>query len=275
MRICISLFFICFFAFAQTPLELVKGQTLFLEFEKKDFIEVKNGDKKLNVFPHPNNDKKLVSLFSLPYKNPPKKSTITIVHTNKKENFMIYTQEGNYTSETIQVQVEKVFPPKTAQERITQEAQETSALYKNYTQKALFNGTFQLPLESKITSAYGKARVFNNSITSYHSGIDFRAKIGTAIKAANSGVVVLAKERYYAGGSIVIDHGYGIYSQYYHLSKLNVKVGQQVHKGQIIGLSGASGRASGPHLHFGIIVALKQVDPLDFIAKFNLLFNEI
>ena len=91
--------------------------------------------------------------------------------------------------------------------------------------------------------------------------------------AANDGVVAIAKDRYYAGGSVVIDHGEGIYTQYYHLSALNVKVGQSVKKGDIIALSGASGRVSGPHLHFGVIAGGVQVNPLNFVKKINEILN--
>lgn len=273
MRLYAVLLIVCTLAFAQTKLELVKGQALIFELDKEDFIAIKNGETKLNVFVHPKNDKKLVSLFSLSYKNPPKISKLKAFYRDKEKNFIIYTKEGNYTNETIQVKEDKIFPSKTAQEQIAKEIKEANAVYSHYTPKALFSGGFELPLTSFITSAYGRARIFNNILASYHSGTDFRAKIGTPVKAANSGVVRIAKNRYYAGNSIVIDHGYGIYSQYYHLSELKVKVGQQVKKGQIIALSGASGRVSGAHLHFGILVASKQVDPLDFIAKFNALFQ--
>ena len=175
--------------------------------------------------------------------------------------------EGHYTSEKIIVQAQKVFPPQKVQKRIQNELKEANAIYAKFTPEALFNGAFIKPLDSFITSDFGRARIFNEQVASYHSGTDFRAAIGTKIKAANSGIVRLAKDRYYAGLSVIIDHGYGIYSQYYHLSKLSVKVGEKVKKGQIIGLSGASGRVSGPHLHFGIFAGGKQIDPLDFYAK--------
>lgn len=80
---------------------------------------------------------------------------------------------------------------------------------------------------------------------------------------------MIAKERFYAGNSVVINHGGGIYSQYYHLSKINVGVGDLVKKGEVIGLSGATGRVSGPHLHFGIMVNANSVEPLKFIEAIN------
>ena len=153
--------------------------------------------------------------------------------------------------------------------QIEKERKEAIEIYKTFSPNLLVNSEFISPMSSFITSEYGNARVFNGSIKSYHSGVDYRAAIGQKVVSANDGIVRIAKDRYYAGNSVVIDHGGGIYTQYYHLDRIDVKVGQKVTKGEKIGLSGASGRVSGPHLHFGIIVRNTQVDPLIFIEKFN------
>lgn len=102
--------------------------------------------------------------------------------------------------------------------------------------------------------------------------MDYRAAIGTPVVVSNDGVVVLAKGRYYAGGSIIVDHGGEIYSTYFHLKDIKVKVGDRVKRGKIIASSGASGRVTGPHLHFGIVVLGSAIDPLDFIEKINSIF---
>ncbi|MGH2304926.1 M23 family metallopeptidase [Campylobacter taeniopygiae] len=267
----------CFFTctFGAQEIKLIKGQAIFLELDKNNFIELKNQNKIIPTFNHPKNKNKILAIFALPYKNPPKSTKLTAIYKNKQQEFIINALEGNYKSEQIQVAKNKVFPPKNVQDRIKKEFQEANEIYASYTPKPLYNGIFAIPLASFITSDFGKARIFNQKVASYHSGTDFRALSGTPIYAANSGIVKIAKNRYYAGNSVVIDHGLGIYSQYYHLSKINVKKGQKVKKGELIGLSGATGRVSGPHLHFGILVAQKQVDPLDFIKKFNALFDEI
>lgn len=267
----------CFFTctFGAQEIKLIKGRAIFLELDKNNFIELKNQNKIIPTFNHPKNKNKILAIFALPYKNPPKSTKLTAIYKNKQQEFIINALEGNYKSEQIQVAKNKVFPPKNVQDRIKKEFQEANEIYASYTPKPLYNGTFAIPLASFITSDFGKARIFNQKVASYHSGTDFRALSGTPIYAANSGIVKIAKNRYYAGNSVVIDHGLGIYSQYYHLSKINVKKGQKVKKGELIGLSGATGRVSGPHLHFGILVAQKQVDPLDFIKKFNALFDEI
>ncbi|AXP08294.1 M23 family metallopeptidase [Campylobacter hepaticus] len=259
--------------FGTQNLELVKGQALFFIFDKKDFIALKNNDKNIPSFQHPKDQNKIVVIFTLPYKNPPKNTKLLALYKNKKEDIFIKTLEGHYKSETLNVRQDKIFPPKNTQERILKESKQANEIYNFYTPKALFKETFNIPLNSAITSDFGKARIFNQKLTSYHNGTDFKAAMKTPIYASNDGIVKIAKERYFAGNSVVIDHGFGIYSQYYHLSKIKVKTGQKVKKGELLGLSGATGRVSGPHLHFGIIVRGTQVDPLDFITKFNTLFQ--
>lgn len=180
--------------------------------------------------------------------------------------------QGDYKKEKIQVQSSKVTPPKEVLKRIEDERREASKIYATSSNGLKFSSKFELPMSSVITSPFGTARVFNDLVKSYHGGTDFRAAVGKSVAASNDGVIVIAKDRYYAGGSVVIDHGEGIYTQYYHLSKIGVKVGQGVKKGDEIGLSGASGRVSGPHLHFGVIVGGVQVNPLNFIEKINALF---
>ncbi|HEC1727916.1 TPA: M23 family metallopeptidase [Campylobacter lari] len=264
------LFLLCFLVFAleAREIELVKGQVVFLEFDKSNFLQVSSNSKKLPFFEYKN---KVIVSVAMPYKNPKDRKLIAEFKDNSKEEINIKFSEGNYKKEFLKVSASKVNPLKETLDRISKEYQEAIKVYNTYTNMALFEGNFAYPLESKITSAFGKARLFNDTLKSYHSGTDFRAASGTKIYASNDGIVRIASDRYYAGNSVVIDHGYGIYSQYYHLSKLNVKVGQKVKKGELIGLSGASGRVTGPHLHFGILVNGVQVDPLDFIAKFNAL----
>ncbi|EAI1583104.1 M23 family metallopeptidase [Campylobacter lari] len=264
------LFFLCFlfFTLKAREIELIKGQVVFLEFDKNNFLQISSNSKKLPFFEYKN---KIIVSIAMPYKNPKDRKLIVEFKDNSKEEINIKFNEGNYKKEFLKVSASKVNPPKETLDRISKEYKEAIKVYNTYTNMAFFEGNFTYPLESKITSDFGKARLFNDTLKSYHSGTDFRAASGTKIYASNDGIVRIASNRYYAGNSVVIDHGYGIYSQYYHLSKLNVKIGQKVKKGELIGLSGASGRVTGPHLHFGILVNGVQVDPLDFIAKFNAL----
>ena len=266
-------------------LSISKGQVLILEFSKQGLEGIKSqkstpkgvekAPKKERFFTHPDNENKVILIFGSAYKNPVKQAQILVRYKNGKSlQYDLLGDEGEYKKELLQVAQNKVTPPKEVLERIRKELNEANAVYATYTDKALFEGKFILPLQAIITSDYGTARVFNGTLMSYHSGTDFRAAIGTPVVAANDGIVRIAKDRYYAGGSVIIDHGYKIFSQYYHLSQLKVKVGQKVKKGEVIALSGDTGRVTGAHLHFGIFAGGTQVDPLDFIEKFNALFDK-
>jgi murein DD-endopeptidase MepM/ murein hydrolase activator NlpD len=130
----------------------------------------------------------------------------------------------------------------------------------------LWNGNFQDPLPGKeITTPFGVRRIINKIPKSSHTGVDLAAKEGEPVRAPNDGVVVLAEDLFYSGNSIVIDHGQGIYTMFFHLSKMNVRYGQAVRKGDIIGQVGATGRVTGACLHWGARVQDARVDPLELI----------
>ncbi len=137
-----------------------------------------------------------------------------------------------------------------------------------FTQKRYFTPHFIRPVPYPITSPYGRVRIINGSKKSIHTGVDYKAPIGSKIRAINSGMVVFIDNQLFTGRSIYIDHGMGIVSMYFHLSKPLVYEGEYVKKGQIIGLSGATGRVSGPHLHLGVSILGKLVDPCALIKKF-------
>lgn len=132
------------------------------------------------------------------------------------------------------------------------------------------DGKFVMPLDNiLVTDPFGKKRIYLNGQT-WHSGVDLRAPVGTAVKAVNSGVVLLTANNFSLEGNIVIiDHGSGIFSLYLHLSKVNAVQGTKIKKGEILGLSGVTGSATGPHLHFIIKANGTNVDPLIFIDTIN------
>jgi len=217
-------------------------------------------DKKYYFYPTINNKKyKFYSLIPISYYKKAGNYPLKIVYKDKEEVKNIKVLKGNYKKEYLKVSKKHVSPPKKVINRIKKEYKEAIKIYNTYTHKKLWHHKFALPLNSKITSEFGNARIFNGKLKSYHSGIDFKAQIGTKIKAVNDGIVVLAKNRYFAGNSVVVSHGRGIYTCYYHLSKILVKPGDKIKKDEILGLSGKTGRVTGPHLHFstwlnGIIV---------------------
>jgi murein DD-endopeptidase MepM/ murein hydrolase activator NlpD len=117
-----------------------------------------------------------------------------------------------------------------------------------------------------VTSEFGSGRVFNGRVTSRHLGVDFRGAVGEPVRAANRGVVALVDNFFLAGNVIYIDHGGGVVTSYFHLSKPLVAVGDTVTRGQQIGLVGSTGRVTGPHLHWAARYGTVTVNPLDLLS---------
>jgi len=124
-----------------------------------------------------------------------------------------------------------------------------------------WSGSFRTPINSTVSEAFGTRRTFNGKLASIHRGLDYHAKEGTPILAANAGTVVLARELFYEGNCVIIDHGQQFTTLYMHLSRIQVTEGERVKEGQEIGLSGATGRATGPHLHVAVRWQGAYLDP--------------
>jgi murein DD-endopeptidase MepM/ murein hydrolase activator NlpD len=124
-----------------------------------------------------------------------------------------------------------------------------------------WRGSFAPPVDAEISDVFGVERVFNGTVQSTHQGLDFRVPSGTSVAAVNGGRVILAQSLFFEGNCVVIDHGQGLLTLYLHLSKFLVKEGDDVTKGQPIGLSGGTGRATGPHLHLAVRWQGVYLDP--------------
>ncbi len=131
----------------------------------------------------------------------------------------------------------------------------------------LWNGKFIQPAEGRLTSSFGKYREYNTGVRRHHLGIDIANSVGTPIYAGNSGIVTLAGRLHLYGKSVVINHGQGVSSSYNHLSKIHVAADEQVEKGQLIGLMGATGQVTGSHLHWGMVVNGAAVDPEEWTER--------
>jgi len=256
---------------------ITNGRTVYVEFAKNKNINYEKlliSNKSYQIFNHPNDDKKMYSLLPVSYYQKPSDKKVNIIYKQngktKIKTLFLKIKDGAYKKEKITVQKSKVNPiSREVKARIAKEYAQAMKLYATSTSKSYITSKFIIPINSKITSDFGKARVYNNSLKGYHSGTDYRAKIGTPIVASNDGIVVLVKKRFYSGGTVILDHGHGIYTCYYHMSKASVKEGQKIKKDDILGLSGDTGRVTGPHLHFSARVGGVQVDPLQLIELLN------
>ncbi len=154
------------------------------------------------------------------------------------------------------------------QQRAAEEAAEIARIYATTTPAPLTSGPFTIPVEGATGGRnFGHRRFFNDQPRAPHSGADLRAAEGTPILASNAGRVVLAKPLFFSGNAVFIDHGMGVYSVYLHLSEFRVAVGDHVESGQVLGLAGATGRVTGPHLHWGVRIHGARVDPFTVVAS--------
>jgi len=161
---------------------------------------------------------------------------------------------------------EKPYTPEVL-ERIERERERLRSLWKIMTPDRIWRGRFLEPLQAlEVTSAFGLRRFINETPRQAHMGIDLRAATGDTVFASNGGRVVLTGDFYFSGQSVILDHGEGLYSMYFHLSRTLAEEGDEVLRGAPIGLAGSTGRATAPHLHWGIILRGAHVDPLKILG---------
>jgi len=159
-----------------------------------------------------------------------------------------------------------VTPPLLVMERIKREAAILRSLYAIFTPQWLGEEKFLMPTAGKARDNFGERRIYNNEPRSSHSGVDISAPAGTPVRASNSGKVVLASDLYFAGKTVIVDHGLGLFTLYCHFSKIRVKRGQLVKRGDVVGEVGATGRVTGPHLHWGVKILGKRIDPFSLLS---------
>jgi murein DD-endopeptidase MepM/ murein hydrolase activator NlpD len=172
---------------------------------------------------------------------------------------------GDYGSEALTVDPRHVRPSTQELARIRREQLELGRIYASGSPSPLWQGRFVLPVPGEVNGRFGTRRLFNGELRSHHTGVDFRAPAGEPVRSTQSGVVRLAKELFYSGNAVVVDHGAGVFSSYSHLSRIEVAPGQKIEKGRVLGQVGATGRATGPHLHWGVKLNAVSVNPLAFV----------
>jgi hypothetical protein len=176
-------------------------------------------------------------------------------------NYAVAVAAAHYPSSTLKVAPGFVEPPKETLARIEEDQANKRRAFSATLPEPHWAGRFQPPADAEVSGVFGSARVFNGVKKSQHTGLDFRVTTGTPIAATNSGTVILARPLYFEGNCVIIDHGSGLLTLYLHLSEIKVKEGDAVEKGQILGLSGGTGRATAPHLHFAVRWRGEYLDP--------------
>ena len=184
------------------------------------------------------------------------KTQLTFAHT-------FTVAHAQYPQIKVELTVEKKFtePSPEQQQQIAESVKIKEDYLSRVTPTREWDGKFAAPADAAISDVYGSQRIFNGKAQRPHWGLDFRVPTGTPVAAMNSGTVLLARFLYFEGNCVVIDHGQGLLTLYFHLSELKVKEGDAVKGGQEIGLSGGTGRATGPHLHVAVRWQGTYLDP--------------
>ena len=156
---------------------------------------------------------------------------------------------------------DKVEPDAASLERIAMEREKVQAVFAAFTPKRLWSEPFLVPVEGTITGAFGSKRILNGQSRNQHNGEDIAAALGTPVKATNDGIVKMVDDHFFSGKGVILDHDLGLYTMYFHLDTTAVKEGDHVERGQVIGTVGKSGRATGPHLHWGAWLNGSRVNP--------------
>ncbi|MDX2040155.1 MAG: M23 family metallopeptidase [Acidobacteriota bacterium] len=175
-------------------------------------------------------------------------------------------RKASYPSSRLRVAKKFLDPDAETLERIKEEQSIKREVFRRVSSNRLWNGDFVAPVNNIVTEPFGVRRVFNGKLQSTHQGLDFRAALGTPVNAMNSGEVILAREMFFEGGTVVVDHGQGLLTMYLHLSEIKTKEGNRVGKGQEIALSGATGRVTSEHLHVAIRWLGTYLDPATLLT---------
>lgn len=178
---------------------------------------------------------------------------------------LLHVLRRRFTTRRLRVDPSFVEPPASAHERIEREARLMEALFTSNAPQR-WDGPFRLPVPQPPVSNFGVRSVFNGRPRNPHAGVDFGSPAGTPIAAPGAGRVVLADALYFTGNTVIVDHGLGLFSVFAHLSKIGVQKDEDVGSGDVIGLVGATGRVTGPHLHWSVRLHGARVDPLSLVA---------
>lgn len=202
-----------------------------------------------------------LAIGAIEMKTKPGTYTMNIFVGKQKNSLTFTVPPTTFPTLNLTLPDDKVFLSPENLKRVKKEDKKLQSLFKIVSEK-LWDGRFILPLVNDFSTVFGTKRIMNKKRESVHRGLDIRGKMGEKVKASNHGRVVLAEELFFGGNTVIIDHGQGIYTIYMHLSKINVQPGNTISKGDTVGFVGASGRATGPHLHFGVKVHTISVNPV-------------
>lgn len=178
----------------------------------------------------------------------------------------VEVQAANFGTGSVDVPEQYVEPDAAQQRQIAADDVLKKRAFAHVTPRILWSGDFVKPVEGESTPSFGETRLLNEERTSRHLGTDFPVKEGTTVRVSNAGTVVLARELFYEGNCVIVDHGDRFFTVYMHLAKIQVHMGERLRKGAVLGISGDTGRVTGPHLHMGVRWSGAWLDPVALLG---------
>lgn len=208
---------------------------------------------------------KLIGLFGADILLSPGRYPLELSWNGGSKTLEVNVRDRSYGVRSITVPDKQVNLSKADQDRAAREQKEVVAALGTKSPQRLWTGPWTDPVGGPVSSSFGRQTRINGVLNPRpHLGSDFDVPTGTAVKAPADGLVILTGDHFFAGKSIYIDHGQGLISMYFHLSRIDAQEGRTVKRGQVLGLSGATGRVSGAHLHFGVYLCQARIDPVAF-----------
>ncbi|MGC3980636.1 MAG: peptidoglycan DD-metalloendopeptidase family protein [Steroidobacteraceae bacterium] len=229
---------------------------------------VKYGNYRVSVIKQQD---KWLALVGIPLATKPGKQTLQLQSNgpgNKTAELSFVVTDKKYRTQQLTITNDRqVNPNEEDLKRIEGESARTEAALSQYTDSLVPDMTLLQPIKGTPSPTFGFRRVFNGEARNPHSGMDIPAATGTPIQSPADGIITEVGEFFFNGNTVFIDHGSGLATMYCHLSRIDVKIGQKVKRGEVIGLVGATGRVTGPHLHFGVSLNRAMVDPALFLNQ--------
>jgi Peptidase family M23 len=209
-------------------------------------------------------------LIGVDLADPPSKEDLWVEITHgagpvERRHYTVKVLPAHFKTQELKVPKDYVDLDEETAKRAEEEQEQILRSLNTVTAQRYWEGPFIMPVEGEITGSFGRKRIINGEPRSPHSGEDIKAPRGTDVHATNEGVVALVGDYFFSGKSIFLDHGLGFYSMYFHLDEVDVVAGQKVQKGEVVGKVGSTGRATGPHLHWGTRIDGARVNPLSML----------
>lgn len=257
------------------PMEIAQGDVALVNINGGDIVQVEGQLGKERIYFHGDPSGGFSALLGIDVeaKAAPVKLQLAVTANggDKRHNdipIKIKAKAFHKESFSVPPSFDQMSPETLAEIRREQAA--FTAVFANPAAERWWGLPFVRPVPQEASaSSFGSRRIINNVPRAPHAGTDLSAPAGTEVVATNHGRVALVGNFFFAGGSVVIDHGGGLYSMYFHLAEFKVEEGAMVRRGDVVALSGGTGRVTGPHLHWGVRLNNTRVDPLDLLRKFS------